>query len=366
MDANTKELEKGQGAHFASIQGPGALQGAVKSEDIRATSTSERIGKFVDNTIGYQKDNTKTVEKASKIPNSTEQGWKANKDTILGAADVTGADAGQMAAIAQVESNFDPKIRARTSSAGGLYQFTDSTWNDMIDKYGAKYGLDKNASKYDAKANALMGGEYIKKNQKAISSELGREANTTDVYMGHFLGTGGAVNFLKGMQKNPNTSAVDLAGKKAASDNRSIFYDQNGRARTAQEVYSIFENKLAKTSAVQEDAKLAKSGKQNEPSASQVAENKQDTYISPATVQMQKPVPPLSIQQENEKQAATPDATGIASKDLVSRMDKLIAIQEEMKKNSTKKEGDKDVDNSPNIPMEYEDSNIVLMARDRA
>ena len=47
------------------------------------------------------------------------------------------------------------------------------------------------------------------------------------------------------------------------------------------------------------------------------------------------------------------------------KLDKLIAINEEMKNSANKKEGEKDVENSPIIPMEYDDPILALMAHDR-
>ena len=54
----------------------------------------------------------------------------------------TGVNFAYMVQQAAVESSFDPKAKAKTSSASGLYQFISSTWMGMIDKYGDKHGID--------------------------------------------------------------------------------------------------------------------------------------------------------------------------------------------------------------------------------
>ena len=113
-------------------------------------------------------------------------------DAINSAAGATGVDPGTLAKIAKVESNLQTNAKAGTSSAGGLFQFTDDTWNATVAKHGAKHGIAPGASKFDAKANALMGAELFKETKGDLTKRLGREASEKDVYMGHFLGTSGA------------------------------------------------------------------------------------------------------------------------------------------------------------------------------
>ncbi len=55
-----------------------------------------------------------------------------NTTTVTGAirqaARMTGADFQYLLATAQVESNLNPNAQASTSSARGLFQFTEQTW----------------------------------------------------------------------------------------------------------------------------------------------------------------------------------------------------------------------------------------------
>lgn len=177
----------------------------------------------------------------NQIPMPTGDGsWGALKGVITAAAKMAGVDPKLMASIAAIESGFRATVKAGTSSATGLYQFIKSTWNAMIQKYGAKYGINPNTSPTDPRANALMGAEYLKENANAIKSVLkGRAITDTDLYMAHFLGAGGARKFLSA---DPNAIAANVMPE-AARANASIFYDGR-RPRTVAEVYALMNQKL--------------------------------------------------------------------------------------------------------------------------
>lgn len=154
----------------------------------------------------------------------------------------TGVDANTLKTFAAIESGMNPNAKASTSSASGLFQFIKSTWNMMLNKYGAKYGLSNNASPFDPTANALMGAEYIKENKAAISS-VKKDVNTTDLYLAHFLGAGGARQFLSAPQ---SANAAQMMPS-AASANKSIFFTKNGQARSIREVYELMQQKVTKS-----------------------------------------------------------------------------------------------------------------------
>ena len=168
---------------------------------------------------------------------------------------------------AATESNFKTDAKAKTSSATGLYQFIDRTWLDMVDRYGEKYGLTKEAEaitrdssgkmkvtdkatkkdilalRNDPRLSALMAGEYAAENRRYLEGELGRKVGDTDLYLAHFLGAGGAENFLKGLAENPNGKAASYVPA-AAGANHNIFYDKSGKARSLQQVYDRFAAKF--------------------------------------------------------------------------------------------------------------------------
>lgn len=175
------------------------------------------------------------------LPMPMGGGYEVVKDLIIKASQMTGVDPGLMVTMAGIESSYEPYAKAGTSSATGLYQFINSTWEEMLMKYGSKYGIAPGTPRTDPRANALMGAEFLKQNQKYLESALGRGVSETDLYMAHFLGAGGAAQFLK-------AGASSIAAQvlpKAASANRGIFYN-GGNPRTVAEVYALMDEKVSK------------------------------------------------------------------------------------------------------------------------
>src|SRR4051794_10622954 len=65
--------------------------------------------------------------------------------SIKQAASTTGASFEYLLATAKMESNFNPKAAATTSSARGLFQFIDQTWLGTVKEAGAHLGYGKYA-----------------------------------------------------------------------------------------------------------------------------------------------------------------------------------------------------------------------------
>ena len=169
------------------------------------------------------------------IPKPTGSGtWDAVKGTILSAAKMVGVDGGLMGTMASIESGYKPAVKAKTSSATGLYQFIKGTWNLMLKKYGAKYGIDPKTPPTDPRANALLGAEFTRENIEIIKSAVNRPLTDTDVYLAHFLGTAEARKLLKA---DPAAIAATIMPD-AARANRTIFYNADNTPRTVAEVYS--------------------------------------------------------------------------------------------------------------------------------
>src|SRR6266446_7492652 len=64
---------------------------------------------------------------------------------IKQAANTIGISFEYLLATAKMESNFNPKAAASTSSARGLYQFIDQTWLGTVKEAGAQLGYGKYA-----------------------------------------------------------------------------------------------------------------------------------------------------------------------------------------------------------------------------
>jgi hypothetical protein len=180
---------------------------------------------------------------------------------IARASQRTGVDFQYLLAQARLESSLDPTARAGTSSAAGLYQFTSGTWLRTVDQHGADHGLDWAAAaidrghvdpamraqvmalRFDPDASALMAAELANENRADLTGQLGREPDAAELYLAHFLGSGGARTFLSALNQNPGQSAAAILPKAAAA-NRTIFYDGAGAPRSVAGVMELLRGKV--------------------------------------------------------------------------------------------------------------------------
>ena len=186
---------------------------------------------------------------------------------IKAAAVKTGVDFSYLVQKASQESGFDPSAKASTSSATGLFQFTNQTWLQMVKTYGASYGLGAQAAQITGDANgtlsvkdpaarhailalrndpqisAEMAGELDKANAASLQQNVGGKIGGTELYLAHFLGAGGASDFLSAMRGNPKASAAGVLPEAAAA-NTSVFYTKSGQPKTLAEIYQHFAQKF--------------------------------------------------------------------------------------------------------------------------
>ena len=143
----------------------------------------------------------------ANVPQPTGSGsWGAVKDTIIAAAKVVGVDPGLLAGMAAQESGFQPGIRAKGSSATGLFQFLDGTWKQMLKQYGPKYNIPAGTPATNGAANAILGAQYVKDNIEALR-KVTNNVQPGDAYLAHFLGLGGA---RKALRAGDNASFASL------------------------------------------------------------------------------------------------------------------------------------------------------------
>ncbi|RZK00409.1 MAG: lytic transglycosylase domain-containing protein [Novosphingobium sp.] len=181
---------------------------------------------------------------------------------IARAAQATGVDFNYLLAQAKIESSLNPGAKAPTSSAAGLYQFTNGTWLRTLEKHGGDHGMgwadgmidggrvnDPSARsqimamRYDADTSALMAAELANDNKADLTAVLGREPDAAELYMAHFLGSAGAREFLTALQANPGQSAAAILPKAAAA-NRGIFFD-GGVPRSVAGVMELMRTKVS-------------------------------------------------------------------------------------------------------------------------
>jgi hypothetical protein len=188
--------------------------------------------------------------------------------SIKQAASATGASFEYLLATAKMESNFNPKAAASTSSARGLFQFIDQTWLGTVKEAGDHLGYGKYADaitknpsgsysvddptaraaimklRDDPDAASSMAAVLTQSNSFKLTGTIGRRPTDAELYMAHFMGVGGAGKLIQNAEDNPNASAAQMFPNAAAA-NQSIFYDRSGNARSVSQVYSVLNTRYA-------------------------------------------------------------------------------------------------------------------------
>lgn len=112
-----------------------------------------------------------------------------------------GLPAGYLAKTAKVESGMNPNAQNPRSSAGGLFQFINST--------AKQYGL---TDKMDPVASSLAAAQLAGDNKAFLADRLGREPNDVELYAAHQQGPAGAAKIIA----NPGAPMASLVGSEAA------------------------------------------------------------------------------------------------------------------------------------------------------
>lgn len=163
---------------------------------------------------------------------------------LRSASSATGVDFSYLVRTVQRESNFDPAAKASTSSATGLFQFTNATWLDTVDRYGARHGVNTQgmnneqilALRSNPEISARMGAEFTAENARMLEAKIGRAPTPGELYAAHFLGPSDAAKLIEAARSNGNASATDLFPRAAAA-NANVFTNRNGEQLTAAGLY---------------------------------------------------------------------------------------------------------------------------------
>jgi len=228
----------------------------------KRNSVSPRVpdlGRVVLPTIqrNVQKSNTKLPPNITK---TQIRNWNSNKNYFLQAAAKSKVNVGTLVKIGFFESRFNAAARPiagkekaylntekqfdgvmAMSTGYGFGQFLDDTWQGMLRKYGANYGIPdaKNltaaqAAGYRADANlqAAMLAEFTKENI-AIGQKIGGPNDDANVYALHNLGAGAGKKFLAAYAANPNELVENVLSKKVIAGNSSLYGNGRISVRTA-------------------------------------------------------------------------------------------------------------------------------------
>ncbi|SEM10672.1 Peptidoglycan-binding (PGRP) domain of peptidoglycan hydrolases-containing protein [Pseudoxanthomonas sp. GM95] len=182
-----------------------------------------------------------------------DERWSEHRQELEAAAKEAGVDVGVMVKIAAFESGFNPTARPiavtdpenntvtqfdgtmAVSSAYGYGQFLNGTWQEMINKYGEKYGVQGAADmtrdqanaaglRQDTRLQAAMLAEFTRENVDRAAQYGGSDV-AANVYAMHNLGTGDGPNFLQALRDNPNARADSVLSAKVIAGNPSLYGD---------------------------------------------------------------------------------------------------------------------------------------------
>lgn len=151
-------------------------------------------------------------------------------------AELSGVKSEFLQQLVRHESGGDPNAAAATSSARGLTQFVDDTWESEERRSGALWGKPPGDQRFDPRWAMAMGAAHSRHNAEALEDALGRRVTFGEVYLAHFMGLDGAVQLIRAAQDGVSYAAGLFPA--AAEANRNVFYDGD-RPRSAREVVEL-------------------------------------------------------------------------------------------------------------------------------
>lgn len=191
---------------------------------------------------------------------------------IKQASKMTGVNEDTLISFAKIESSLNPNAKASTSSAGGLFQITDPTWNELANKYGKKYGFDSSADKFNPLYNSLIGAEYGKQNIGKLSNyeKVGLN-DTSAMYLAHHFGPSGANNIIKVASSTPDAPMTEAVSSNAYKANINEL-----KGKTIDSYINYLNNKLNTVSNTPIQ-KYRSSANKSDTSVSNVSESQENT-----------------------------------------------------------------------------------------
>lgn len=239
--------------------------GGVAGAAIAATATAASLAApFLKDMMGSQTQYSMPEVKGAKV--SQEYG-----QALINASKKTGVAIEVLAAMGEAESGSGASMKNPVGTATGAFQFIDSTWANMLQMYGKEIGVnvpppsaDPKKQKeqlreimnnkqlmdlrYNHEASALMAARYTQFNAKILKLDPSDPANVGKIYLGHFLGAGGAGQVLQGRDASPDQMRAVIASNKAIFQDRSgkplIDFDNPDPETYRKIVTSFTENKM--------------------------------------------------------------------------------------------------------------------------
>ena len=186
-------------------------------KDLEGDIKKAKPGEMMDKLIRQYNDLVGALSTALETKETLELGVGAYTGVSSSRGDV-------LDRIIQIESNGNPLARAKTSSAGGLAQFTEGTWREVMNKHFPQMVAsmtDKQllGMRFDGKM-ARRGLEKFTGDNQAYLEQRGLKATDGATYLAHFLGKGGAAKVLGA---NPNTPISQVVGANQIAANPGVF-----------------------------------------------------------------------------------------------------------------------------------------------
>lgn len=232
-DANTKITldEEARKAGLQVNQDPKAYDAALKSaNDLIDASPLTPLEK---------------TKRKAELQNSlayTAETAAAQKDPAAVVA--AGVGGGLRDKIRGKESGGNDTAQNPSSSARGRYQFLDSTWNSFAAKAGVPaVTADNKGTSSDPRNDGALQERVMDQYVAASTAELtSARLPVTDanLYLLHFMGQKGGVNFIRAMNNDASATAA-AAFPGVADANKSVFY--GGKDKTALSLSEVY-NKL--------------------------------------------------------------------------------------------------------------------------
>lgn len=163
------------------------------------------------------------------------------------AAHTVGVNARMMKIIAYLETSLGKNMGSEDSMARGLFQFTQRTWNSIIQKYGEAYGLNIHSSIDDLYCNSVAAGLLILDNVQTFMNYGMTFEDANDpfrIYMAHFVGPWYASMFFKNMVDSSTQMVKYFFPENIIKHNPSVF-GKDGE-KTVSDVVESINNRIRK------------------------------------------------------------------------------------------------------------------------
>lgn len=258
-----------------------AAQTVVKNNGLQTSSCPLIITGRTGNHYGLRINLIQQDRRALQLATALrEDFFRKGRDTqfisaLYDASVQTGTSFELLVIKAMMESNLGTLNFNESSTARGAFQYVESTWLNLMHRFGAKAGYpefagmiaidpatmtasinEANAEKkkdildlrFDPYLAAVMKGLQIEEETKEILKlKDDGFVNITDHYIVHMLGLPLARKFYEmknATSAQPLASPENPAMKAAADLNRAFFYDKDGNAYTASQSYQQFNKRV--------------------------------------------------------------------------------------------------------------------------